>query len=108
MLPALTRPPKDTTHVDLTCVVAGRWLVTAHEGAIASIDAFDEHVRADSSLGALDAPSFLASLLEWQLNDYFIAMEAIQERIGEIEESILSGKLRGTALAEPGATSAGS
>lgn len=97
-LPALVGPANDVASVDLTCVVAGRWLVTAHSGAIASIDAFDEHVREDSSLGALDAPRLLASLLEWQLNEFFLAMEDIQESIGDIESSILSGKAREAAL----------
>jgi magnesium/cobalt transport protein CorA len=95
---ALNSHEEDAELVEMTCVVAGRWLVTVHRGPIASIDAYDEHVRADSSLGALDAPTFSTSLLEWQLNEYLLAMEAIQERIGEIEESILSGMLSQSAL----------
>ena len=97
-LPALTGPADDAGLTQLTCVLSGSWLVTAHEGGLAFIDAFDEHVRSDSSLGELDGPSFLASLLEWELNEYFLAVESVQKQVDKIEESILSDELGKASL----------
>lgn len=88
-VPALASAEDDAELMPLTCVVAGSWLVTAHDGALAFLDAFDEHVRADSSLGALDAPRFLATLLEWELNEYYVAVESVQHKTDRLEEHIL-------------------
>jgi magnesium transporter len=91
-LRALRSADQDAELTDLTCVVSGRWLVTAHEGPLEFVDAFDEHVHSDSSLGALDGASFLASLLEWELNEYFLAIDAVQREIDGIEEAILDAR----------------
>jgi Mg2+ and Co2+ transporter CorA len=92
-VPALAEGSPDANLVPLTCVVGGRWLVTAHEDRLDFLDAFDEHVRSDSSLGVLDAPSFLSSLLEWGLNEFFLAVETVQRTTDDIEEGILADKL---------------
>jgi Mg2+ and Co2+ transporter CorA len=92
-VPALAEDSPDAELVPLTCVVSSRWLVTSHAERIGFVDAFDEHVRSDSSLGSLDGPSFLASLLEWQLNDFFVAVETVQQQTDELEERILVEKL---------------
>ena len=70
-IPTLVSPDDEAELTPLTCIVATRWLVTAHKGHVAFLDAFDEHVRSDSSLGELDAPNFTASLLEWELNEFY-------------------------------------
>jgi Mg2+ and Co2+ transporter CorA len=93
---ALSSGEGDSRLARLTCAVAARWVVTAHDGSLAFIDAFDEHVRADSSLGALDGPSFAASLLEWELNDFFLAVEAVQKTVDRLEERILGAEDLGT------------
>jgi Mg2+ and Co2+ transporter CorA len=84
----------------LTCIAAARWLVTAHQEEIEFLDAFYEHVRSDSSLGELDAPNFLASLLEWELNEFFLAMEREQRATDSIEEHILGDELARQSLDE--------
>jgi Mg2+ and Co2+ transporter CorA len=84
----------------LTCIVARRWLVTAHREEIEFLEAFYEHVHADSPLGELGAPAFLASLLEWELNEFFLAMEREQRATDTIEEQILGDELTRRALDE--------
>jgi magnesium transporter len=74
---------------ELHCVASRNWFVTAHHGTVPFIDEFDDHVRADSELGQLEAPSFLGGLLEWEMNDYFQAIEAVQNDVDQVEESIL-------------------
>jgi Mg2+ and Co2+ transporter CorA len=98
-LPSLRSSEQDAELTDLTCVVSERWLVTAHSGQLAFVDAFDEHVRSDSTLGVLDGPGFLASLLEWELNEYFLAIDAVQREIDRIEEGILVEKSSERSLA---------
>ena len=99
-VPALRSPDDDAEFTPLTCIVATRWLVTAHHGHISFLDAFDDHVHSDSSMGALDAPSFVASLLEWDLNEFFLAIESGQHATDRIEEHILGDKLTGQSLEE--------
>ncbi len=99
-VPALASDEDDADLKALTCVVSGSWLVTAHDGALAFLDAFDEHVRADSSLGALDAPTFVASLLEWELNGFFVAVESVQHKTDRLEERILGDGSSDAALDE--------
>jgi Mg2+ and Co2+ transporter CorA len=99
-VPTLVSPDDDAELTPLTCVVETRWVVTAHHGTVAFLDAFDEHVHSDSSLGHLDAPNFIASLLEWELNDFYLAIDAGQRAVDGIEEEILGDKLNDRSLDE--------
>ena len=100
IVPTLVSPDDDAELAPLTCIVETRWVVTAHHGKVDFLDAFDEHVRSDSSLGELDAPNFVASLLEWALNEFFLAIESGQRAIDSIEEKILGDKLSDRSLDE--------
>ncbi len=75
----------------LVCIVGRNWFVSLRHGSVKSIDKFAEHLRGDSALGRLDAPSFLAQVLEWVLNAYFDRLDALQREIDGIEEEILAG-----------------
>lgn len=78
--------------VQVQCLASHGWVVTAHGGDAAFIPKFADHLRGDSELGQLDAPSFLANLLEWELNDYFQAVEHVHAEIDDIEDDVLAGK----------------
>jgi len=99
-IPTLPSQEDDAELTPLTCIVAERWLATAHQGEIEFLDAFYEHVHSDSPLGELDAPNFLASLLEWELNEFFLAMEREQRATDRIEERILGDELTDRSLDE--------
>ena len=99
-IPTLPSQDDDAELTPLTCIAAERWLVTAHQEEIEFLDAFYEHVHSDSSLGALDAPNFLASLLEWELNEFFLAMEREQRATDSIEAHILGDDLSDRSLDE--------
>jgi Mg2+ and Co2+ transporter CorA len=99
-VPALPSQEEGAELTPLTCIVSTRWLVTAHREEIEFLDAFDEHVHSDSPLGELDAPNFLASLLEWELNEFFLAMEREQRATDSIEEHILGDELTKRSLDE--------
>lgn len=74
----------------LTCAVGRNWLATVHDGEVPSLEGFSDHLRGDSDMGRLDAPSFLARLLEWVLNAYFDELDRLQGTIDELEERILA------------------
>ena len=78
--------------VQLQCLASHGWVVTTHHGDAAFIPKFADHLRGDSELGQLDAPSFLANLLEWELNDYFQAVERVHADIDDIEDDVLAGQ----------------
>jgi magnesium transporter len=78
----------------LLCVVGRNWIVSLHEGDIGSLREFADHLRGDSTLGRLDAPSFLAQVLEWVLNAYFVRLDELQQEIDELEVRILKERLR--------------
>ena len=91
--PTLVSPDDDAELTPLTCIVEMRWVVTAHHGKVAFLDAFYEHVRSDSSFGHLNAPNLIASLLEWELNEFYLAIDTAQSATDRIEEKILGNKL---------------
>jgi magnesium transporter len=75
--------PAETRWID---IVAGRNLViTRHEGPIGFLDDIDERINADTSIGTLDAAAFLASLLDSVVTSYFNAVDAIQDRVDELD-----------------------
>ena len=73
----------------LLCVVGRNWFVSLHEGNVGSLEAFADHLRGDSTLGKLDAPSFLAQVLEWVMNAYFQRLDELQQTIDDLEVRIL-------------------
>lgn len=73
----------------LICAVGRNWLVTVHEGEAGALKGFADHLRGDSVLGRLDAPSFLARLLEWVVNAYLDYLDEVHDVIDGLEVAIL-------------------
>ena len=73
----------------LICAVGRNWLVTVHDGEAGALRGFADHLRGDSVLGRLDAPSFLARLLEWVVNAYLDYLDEVHDVIDELEGAIL-------------------
>jgi Mg2+ and Co2+ transporter CorA len=83
--PSMAKPESEA----LICAVGHNWLVTVHDGEVGSLSEFADHLRGDSVLGRLDAPSFLARLLEWVVNGYLDHLDDLHAAIDRLEESIL-------------------
>ena len=83
--PSMAKPESEA----LICAVGHNWLVTVHDGEVGSLSEFADHLRGDSALGRLDAPSFLARLLEWMVNGYLDHLDGLHATIDDLEESIL-------------------
>ena len=77
--------------IELDCVVAENWVVTAHSAPIPVLDDFGERVSGSGDTGSLDGPGFLAALLEWVLGAYSAAFERIEERLEEFDIQAMRG-----------------
>ena len=75
--------------VAINCYVGDGWVVTVHESAVAVIDDFRDRSEGSGEVGLLDAPSFLASLLEWVVTSYLRAFDEIQATLEEFDVSAL-------------------
>lgn len=79
-------------------LVAGpNYVVSVHDDGIDFMDELRDRERGETGIGALSAESFVASLLDWLLNSYFQALEAIVRQIDMTEVSILGKRVAGTA-----------
>jgi magnesium transporter len=76
-------PAKERVVVD--CFVGPNWLLTAHGADVAVIDEFRERVTGKGEAGALDAPEFLATLLESVLTSYLRAFDEIEATLEEFD-----------------------
>ncbi|WP_189093729.1 magnesium transporter CorA family protein [Deinococcus ruber] len=65
------------------------YLVTVHTDALQFLQDFDDRVRADSGLGALDSASFLAALLDWHINSYFAVLDTFEAAVDDLDEEVL-------------------
>ena len=65
--------------IQVDCVAGELWLLTLHSGPVEAIAHFRDRVTGRGELGTLDAPTFLADLLEWVLGGYVRAFESIED-----------------------------
>lgn len=77
----------------LTLVAGPNYVVSVHESGIDFVDELRDREKGDSTIGSLSSESFIASLLDWLLNTYFQALEAIVREIDTVEVSILAKRV---------------
>lgn len=74
-------------------IVAGpNFAVTVHEKPIEFLEAIREREHGENRIGALNEESFVASLLDWQLDTYFEAVAEFERAIERLEEAILESQ----------------
>lgn len=81
--------PSETAVVD--CHVGENWVLTVHAVELAVIDDFRELAEGEGEVGILDAPSFLARLLEWVVTSYLRAFDRIEVDLEEFDVRVLGG-----------------
>jgi magnesium transporter len=84
----------ESERVVLDSFVGPNWLLTAHSGEIAVIDEFREAASGEGELGRLDAPSFLANLLEWVVDSYLRAFDEIESDLERFDIEALTSPSR--------------
>ena len=76
-------------------LIAGKNLVVSiHQQPIEFIEQLRKRESSRSDIGALGAPSFTASLLDWQLSTYFQAVSRFEMEVERLEVDILSEQPR--------------
>ena len=85
--PAEEAREMSSTPIDI--IVARNFVVTVHEARVRAFEEFQDHVRGDSRLGALDAADFLTILVESVLAEYLKLVEGIERRIDDLDEVVL-------------------
>ena len=76
--------------VPVECVLGSNWVVTAHRDKVEVLDEFCERAEGGGQVGGLDAPSFVAAILEWVVASYLRAFEAVESELEELDARVMS------------------
>jgi magnesium transporter len=82
--------------VVLDCFIGVNWVLTLHTREVAVIEDFRSQAEGEGELGILDAPSFLATLLEWVVTSYSRAFDDVESTLEEFDVSVLRSPRRDT------------
>jgi magnesium transporter len=80
-------PERETVLID--CLIGPNWVLTVHAEKIAVLDDFRSLAVGGGALGVLDAPSFLATLLEWVVASYSRAFAEVESTLEEFDVAVL-------------------
>ncbi len=79
--------------VVVDCFIGENWVVTAHAERDRGVDDFRTSPKAAVSSASLDAPSFLATLLEWVVTSYSRAFAEVEVALEKFDLSVLRGSV---------------
>jgi magnesium transporter len=86
----------NATELDL--VAGHNWVVTVHEGDMATLNRVGDAAHSDTQFGALDAAGLLASIVDETLTSYLELAEAIEREIDRLDERALRTRPRDDIL----------
>jgi len=79
--------PEDAAWLD---IAAGRnVVVTRHSKPVALLDAVNDWIAADATIGELDAPEFVASLLGAIVTSHLVAVDRLEDELDDIDAGAL-------------------
>ena len=81
--------------VPVECALGPNWIVTAHGEKVDVLEEFRERAEGGGQVGALDAPSFVAAILQWIVAGYFRAFEAVESELEELDARVMSEHTQG-------------
>jgi magnesium transporter len=71
-------------------IVAGpNVVITRHREPLTLLDGIDKRIAADSTIGKLDSPMFVASMLDAVVTSYFRAADAIEDEVDDLDAKSL-------------------
>ncbi|MEO5963225.1 MAG: CorA family divalent cation transporter [Thermomonas sp.] len=74
-------------------IAAGQnMVITLHQQPVAFIDAIRRREHGENRLGHLNARTFVAALLDWQLDSYHAAVAEFECAVESLEEAVLDGR----------------
>ncbi|HET7677048.1 MAG TPA: CorA family divalent cation transporter [Candidatus Limnocylindrales bacterium] len=71
--------------IELDVVVGAEHLLTVHPEELPFLDELREHISRDSDVGRLDAPAFLAVILDWHVTSYFRIVEELEKEVDRLD-----------------------
>ena len=74
----------------LVCLVGPNWVVTLQAQEVETVEEFREHATGAGQVGALDAPTFVATLLEWVVTGYVRAFEEVEAELEELDAAAMA------------------
>ncbi|MDQ2941809.1 MAG: magnesium transporter CorA family protein [Chloroflexota bacterium] len=80
----------DDRPVPLDLFAGANWVVTVHRDEITFLGDFRDQLAGDTELGRIEAPSFLAGLLDWQIGTYFESVDDLERSVDVLDERALS------------------
>ncbi len=84
----------------LDLVAGSNIVLTSHAEPIAFLRDLDERVEADTPVGAIDAPAFVATALDAAVTGYFKSVDEIEDEIEHLDRRALGGQTGGDVLAD--------
>jgi magnesium/cobalt transport protein CorA len=84
----------------LDFILGENLVITLHAQPVAFLESFERRKLGETEMGKLDAPEFLASLLDWHVTSYFRMVEEISEQIDKLDERVLRSRGTGDILSE--------
>ncbi len=81
----------DERPVPMDLLAGPNWVITVHHEKADFLDPFREQLSGDRELGKIEAPSFLAALLDWQVGSYFKLVDDLERAVDELDERGLKG-----------------
>ena len=73
----------------LALVCGENFVLSLHRGPLEILDELYDRERGETRIGTLNAESFAASLLDWQVDSYLHAVSELEEAVDRLEVSIL-------------------
>lgn len=75
--------------VPLTIVAGPNVVATLHREQVDTLREFREHTAGDTAIGRVDAPTFVAAVLEWLVSGYFRAVELLEREADALDDAAL-------------------
>ena len=79
-------------------IVGKNFVVTVHDGEVEYFKEYRDREKGETTIGELDAESFIGSLLDLHIATYFRALERIEARIDKLDEEILKTDMKDRKL----------
>ena len=76
--------------VPIECVLGVNWIVTAYRERADVLEEFFERVQGGGEVGALDAPSFVATILDWIVSSYLRALDDVERELEDLDARVMT------------------
>lgn len=75
-------------------VIGKNLVITIHQDRVDYFDEFRKREKGETKFGALNAESFVATLLDLHIVSYYRALEAIEQRVDKLDAKILKTEIK--------------